>query len=209
MISFCTVCCDRVENLKKTYLNNLKACNGHEFILLNYGDKTYLDEYVRESLLESFDSLVYYHTDVKYYHMSKAWNLVSRLATGEFIFFLTPDVIVKKDIIDVCKKALKENLYICDPSMNTVFEGHGLEDVDMTLRCRNAGINSLNPGSAIKVLDHPDALRHGRYKQGDQNEWLLDKQKKIAFNKRFKIVMANNKGFAKHVVIKNFGGEII
>jgi hypothetical protein len=127
MISFCTICRDRLDHLKTTYINNLSVCSGHENILLSYGFDDDLDDYVnkhiipfanefnRKKILEGYTDLLdfnYYQVDAEYFHMSKSKNLVHRLGKGDIGFTLEADTRITISVIGDVLKLYEGDYYI-------------------------------------------------------------------------------------------------
>lgn len=96
-ISLCTVCMNRTMHLKETLLQNIRdnvAYGNVEFVLLNYGSRDELHNWVQETLQPYIDSgiLVYFHTkDPQFFHMSHAKNMAFRLATGDVLCSIDAD----------------------------------------------------------------------------------------------------------------------
>ncbi len=90
-ITFTTMCMGRLYHLKETLLKNLRDNQDYpnlEFLLLNYGDRDGLDEWVRTEMKEHLESgrLVYYRSpEQQRFRCAHAKNMATRLATGELI----------------------------------------------------------------------------------------------------------------------------
>ena len=221
MISFCTACCNRVDHIKTTYKRNLKVAKDHEFILVNYGDKEGLDDYVKSDLME-YDNLTYYKTDVKYFHMAKSKNLSHRLATGDFLFTLDADTYIGARVVDNALECLEgdyflgphwskgmtlglssENFYKLG-GFDERMEGWGTEDQDLRLRAQHLGLKYLQMfPQSFSVIDHGNDERVSsfdpRFRKIQNNN--IDIYKEHEKNKTIKV---NLNGFEKHEVIKNF-----
>jgi len=222
MISFCTGCCNRSEHIAATYEHNLDIGKDHEFILVNYGDKSGLDEYVKDKLMK-YPNFTYYKTDAEYFHMSKAKNLSHRLATGDFLFCLDADTYICSSTIEHCLKALgqgkflssycsTEQIYgICKDDFyrlggyNESFDGWGFEDTDLAARCKIAGIEPHIPmPQMIRHIEHDISTKFINYKPGFRDGKLGVKSEIYNKHKRDKMFKVNQMGFAKHKVVKNF-----
>lgn len=96
-ISFCTVCMNRLDHLKKTLPDNI-ANNGEyenlQFVLLDYNSTDGLEEWVRSSMKDYIESgrLVYYKTfEPMNFHRSHSRNLAFKLAAGEILCNIDAD----------------------------------------------------------------------------------------------------------------------
>lgn len=231
MISFCTACCNRLEHLKKTYLHNIKIARKKnptieaEFVLVNYGDSCGLDDWVQKKLMR-YDFFTYYQADVQWFHMSKAKNLSLRLSKGDFLFYLDADAYIHESMMDAIKEAMEMDVYLVHPHMvNTVlgfkredflavggfdesFEGWGFEDIDMSIRLKNFGLNFYQPVfQAYKNIYHGDDDRFMNYEP--KYRFPQSRNERVAKdNERLGIVKANLQGFLRHKVIKNFQDEV-
>jgi len=88
-ISVCTVCMNRIQQLKKTIIDNIEiSLNEYpnfEFILLNYNSKDGMDEWVRKHLMKYIEmkKLVYYKTtEPEYFCNAHSRNIAWKLANG-------------------------------------------------------------------------------------------------------------------------------
>ena len=227
MISFCTGCCNRSEHIAATYEHNLDIGKDHEFILVNYGDKSGLDEYVKDKLMK-YPNFTYYKTDAEYFHMSKSKNLSHRLATGDFLFCLDADTYISRNTIEESNKCLEMNYYLGSHysqemiyglskdvfyklgGYDETFEGWGHEDWDLSIRCRNYGIKYYKPSpNVVSDIKHPQELKFIEYAPEYQNDQLDIKREILKKHKEEKITRVNLDGFAKHKVIKNFEEEFV
>jgi GT2 family glycosyltransferase len=90
-ISFTTVCMGRPRHLQQTLPRNLADNSDYpnlEFLLLDYGDRHGLEEWVRAKMKEHLDSgrLVYYRSpEQRRFRSAHAKNMAMRLATGELL----------------------------------------------------------------------------------------------------------------------------
>ncbi|KPK95800.1 hypothetical protein AMJ80_03570 [bacterium SM23_31] len=230
MISFISTSCNRLEHTQLTLEHNINIAKDHEIVLLNYGDKDGLDDYIKENFMEHIEKrrLKYYRVNEKYFHMSKAKNLGHRLAMGEFLFQLDIDTFIYERIINDCYKALELNGYACPYFTDNMiyglsadnffklggyderFEGWGTEDTDLAMRCKHAGIVPVNVHvQSIKQIDHSDDLRFRSFAPEYQSACYEDSLKIYNEHKEQKTTYVNKNGFSKFKVIKNFTEEII
>ncbi|WP_276482700.1 glycosyltransferase family A protein [Paraflavitalea pollutisoli] len=96
-LSFCTVCMNRTEHLKQTLIRNIRDNIDYpqlEFVLLNYGSKDDLHEWVMNELAEylATGTLQYYKADFpELFKMSHSKNMAFRLATGDVLISVDAD----------------------------------------------------------------------------------------------------------------------
>ncbi|WP_315823425.1 glycosyltransferase [Paraflavitalea speifideaquila] len=96
-ISFCTVCMNRTQHLKETLLRNIQDNIDYpqlEFVLLNYGSKDDMHEWVIGQMGEYLESgiLKYYKADFpEVFKMSHSKNMAFKLATGDILCGLDAD----------------------------------------------------------------------------------------------------------------------
>ena len=96
-ISFCTVCMNRLHQLKETLPVNIRRYADKaniEFVLLNYNSQDELDEWVKSDLSEYIESglLVYYRSpDHEVFSHSHSKNMIFRLATGHILCSINAD----------------------------------------------------------------------------------------------------------------------
>ena len=88
-VCICTNVMNRLGDISKTLPDNIKAMESYdnlEFVLLNYGDKSGLDGWIKKNMMEHIESgkLVYYSMidDVPHYSMGHSRNVCLRLAGG-------------------------------------------------------------------------------------------------------------------------------
>ncbi|WGH75239.1 glycosyltransferase family 2 protein [Tenacibaculum tangerinum] len=102
-VSFCMVCMNRLENLRKTIKKNIEDNINYpnvEFILLDYNSKDGLENWVKQNLNNYLDSgiLKYYKTiKPKYFHRSHSRNVAFKLATGDILCNLDADNFLGKE----------------------------------------------------------------------------------------------------------------
>jgi len=96
-ISLCTVCMNRTAHLKETLLRNIEHNIGYphlEYVLLNYGSKDELHDWVLDSFDRYLQSglLKYYRTQTpEVFKMSHAKNMAFRRATGDILCSIDAD----------------------------------------------------------------------------------------------------------------------
>jgi len=96
-ISFCTVCMDRLHNLKETLPINIKSNKSYpnlEFVILDYNSSDKLEDWIKNNFIKYINNgrIVYYRTEEpKYFDMPHAKNVVSKLASGDIINNLDAD----------------------------------------------------------------------------------------------------------------------
>ena len=101
-ISFCTVCMNRLEPLRKTLPKNIKdnlSYGNLEFVVLNYNSKDDLDNWIEKEMSDYLTSgvLKYIKTSSpKYFLRSHSKNVVSKEATGEIICNVDADNYIGK-----------------------------------------------------------------------------------------------------------------
>lgn len=96
-ISFCTVCMNRLHQLKETILANITCYQdvpGVEFILLNYNSSDEMDDWVLCNLKRFIDIglLIYYKTtEPESFNHSHSKNMIFKLATGDILCSINAD----------------------------------------------------------------------------------------------------------------------
>lgn len=92
-ISICTTCMNRVEDLKKTLVDNI-VDNEHypniEFVLINYNSKDDLDTYIStqpylRKMMEAGKFVYAKTTEPKFYSMSHSRNVAYKVASGDIV----------------------------------------------------------------------------------------------------------------------------
>lgn len=105
-ISVCTVCMNRLVQLKQTILHNIEICKEYpnfEVILLNYNSKDRLDRWVKKNLMKYIKSgeLIYYKTsEPEYFNNCHSRNIVWKLASGDIITNIDADYIIEKGYLN-------------------------------------------------------------------------------------------------------------
>ena len=97
-LSFCITCMNRIyqikDTLRKNLNNNINSKYKIEFILVDFGSKDGLKEYVLENFKDELDSeyLKFYYTDeLKYWHSPIAKNTSHLLGNGKYVVNLDCD----------------------------------------------------------------------------------------------------------------------
>lgn len=238
LISFCTSCMNRTDQLKETYISNIEDCIHYgsdvEFVLVNYNSSDDLDDWVRQSLMKYIELGVvkYYKTNLPdHWDMSHAKNVSHRLAQGEIICNLDPDNFLGDGFYEFVKDNLylnkyafvrkrgagaggrlavhREHFYKVGGYDERMCYGWGLEDGDMHLRLERFGLKRLKP-KEFDIVKHKNSRR---------TELAMEKDFKISREKHQAIMDENNKnetitvntetGYGKTTVTKNFSDEEI
>lgn len=90
-ISFCTVCMNRLHNLKETLQRNINDNEDYdnlEFVVLNYNSKDGMEEWIKENMSEFILSgkMIYYRVnEPQKWNPSHSKNLAFKLASGDII----------------------------------------------------------------------------------------------------------------------------
>jgi glycosyltransferase involved in cell wall biosynthesis len=112
-LSFCTCSRNRLWQLKKTLDHNLSVLSGGvEIVLVDYGSKDGLAEWVWENFRESVSNKKLNFFEVKNevsWNVSKAKNLAHRLARGQYLFNLDADNFLNTKDIPLIQKAYHSN----------------------------------------------------------------------------------------------------
>lgn len=105
-ISFCTVCMNRLENLKQTLPKNIAdniSYGNIEFVVLNYNSKDGLDEWIANAMAHylKIGVLVYIKTDEpQYFLRSHSKNIAAKRASGDIICNVDADNFIGKGFAD-------------------------------------------------------------------------------------------------------------
>jgi len=95
-ISIVTTCMDRLDDLKQTYLKNIKDNKDYpelEWVLLNYGSRDAIDDWS----LDLPKNVNYYKTNnVQYYSMAKSRNICFGYAQGDIVASVDADHFINK-----------------------------------------------------------------------------------------------------------------
>lgn len=123
-ISICTTCMNRLEHLKDTYLVNIKEGVRYpniEFVLLNYNSKDGMDNWVKVNLHEYIQKgLVKYYTtrESDTFQMSRAKNMVGRLASGDIVTWVDADNYLSSELLfDVNSKFIINEHILVKPEL--------------------------------------------------------------------------------------------
>lgn len=113
--SFLTTSMNRCEDLKQTYLENIKMGvsifgSQCEFILLNYNSKDDIDEWVIRSNFGKYCNFKYLKTTkYQYFNMSVAKNIVGNKAIGNVLCWLDSDTKLTLNYVNKLKSVFTEN----------------------------------------------------------------------------------------------------
>lgn len=110
-ISLCSTCMDRTYDLSKTVPKNIIDNSDYpnlELVLLNYGSKDNMEEWVKKNLMKEIGSgLVRYVKvldKIEYYSMSHSRNVAFKAATGDIVNQIDADNYTNKGFADVINK---------------------------------------------------------------------------------------------------------
>lgn len=183
-VSFCTACMGRAHHLKRTIFKNIEDNCDYpdvEFVLLNYGSKDDMHDWVRENLRQQIsDGIVsYFRAEVNGgFHCSKAKNLAHRLAGGDILVNLDADNFAGRHaahyinhvfsepisrvihfarydwrFLDVLGRiAIRREDFERVNGYREDFEPMKMQDLDLLKRCKLAGI-------ATERVEYPNFLR--------------------------------------------------
>jgi len=158
LISYCVPVMNRTYDLKVAmgyFIESALLSPPVELVIINYGSKDDLDDYVKTI---EYEPLMYKKYEAEYYHMAHARNLTIRAATGEYILISSADVLPKKPYFSTVRERIDcGNIWlhhhknyvgvICCQKEELVesggfderFEFYGKEDKDLLLRLRRRG----------------------------------------------------------------------
>jgi len=114
-ISFCTTCMDRLYHLRQTYPTNLERASTYkdaEFVLVDYGGKDGVEEWVRSEMKGHLDSgrLKFFRTDEpKYWVAAHAKNIAHKRASGDILCNLDADVTIPEGFCEYIADAFSKN----------------------------------------------------------------------------------------------------
>ncbi len=127
-ISFCIVCMNRLYQLQKTLLQNIKDNEEYdnvEFVVLNYNSKDGMEEWIKENFLDHINTgkMVYYKTtDPEKFSHSHSKNLAFKLAEGDIVCNINADNYTGIGFAAFIDQAFKNNSNIvltCDDFYKT------------------------------------------------------------------------------------------
>lgn len=159
-----------------------------EIVIVNYGSKDDLDEYitsVKESKELSVDNkLTYVKYSSDHYHMAKARNLAAFSSSGDYLMTSSTDISLHIDCIRVIRKTLETNQFefiypehmggiiTCKRSefmssggYDNRFEFYSPEDKDLLARLIRRGCRYREvPGNLVKIIrtDNSDKIKNYR-----------------------------------------------
>lgn len=166
-ISFCSTCSNRVGQLEKVYWHNAKKIQENpyaEWIILNYGSRDNLDQFMHSVLRSSCNRIIYAtdNTKPEQWHASKAKNIAHFAASGEILFNLDCDNFIG-DACEIVAKffdygcmilhmtsgvgrdgtygriAIDKNLFCLLGGYDESFYPMGYQDTDLLIRAYSAG----------------------------------------------------------------------
>lgn len=117
-ISFCTVCMNRLEFLKRTLPKNIEdnlAYGNVEFLVLNYGSTDLIDEWIEKSMTPYLNSgiLRYLKTSKpKYFLRSHSKNVSAKHANGDIICNVDADNFIGKGFANYINEKFTTNDHI-------------------------------------------------------------------------------------------------
>lgn len=120
-ISFCTTCMGRLHHLCQTLPINIHNTSNidREFIILNYGSKDDLHNWVMNNLKQFMKEGIvkYYRTKIPtHFHATHAKNIAHKQATGEILCNLDADNFVLRGYGELLIENLKKPCLIGSPS---------------------------------------------------------------------------------------------
>jgi glycosyltransferase involved in cell wall biosynthesis len=123
-ISVCTVCMNRLRDLRHTLPRNLEDSKNYkpaEFILLDYGSSDGLEEWVTSELRPYLDSgrLKAFRTESSYFRPNHSRNITFRLASGDLVANVDSDNFMHRGYLqrlNQCASVASEKLLIVPDS---------------------------------------------------------------------------------------------
>jgi len=187
-ISIVTNCMNRLGDIKQTYQKNIEDSLSYknlEFVLLNYGSKDSLDDYVKSDLMKYIENgvLNYYKTtEPEYYSMCHSRNITLKVAQGDIICSVDGDHFINKGFPSrinmmanmfpekavFCKSRQKNRGRLCFRKKefidllggyNEDFLEYGVDDHDLLCRAYKLGFKVVKFGSDHMTLTE-DHVRH-------------------------------------------------
>ena len=199
-LSFCITCMNRLDQISKTLLTNLKHNNNQnvEFILVDFNSSDGLKKYILENndFKKYLDTkqLKYYFTDkLLFWHASIAKNTAHNFATGKIIVNLDCDNYIGENGGDFIINIFKENSYNIILSQSKNIYGSG-----------TFGRISLIKNTFIKLGGYDESF----YPMGYQDTDLINRA--IKYNLKLIHINQNNKAIknTKLESIKNCNTDI-
>lgn len=122
-MSFCTVCMNRLEHLKKTLPKNIEdtmAYGNFEFVVLDYNSKDGLEEWIMAEMSQymAAGQLIYIKTRVpEYFLRSHSKNVAAKSATGDIICNVDADNYIGEGFADYINQVFMEHkdIYLTVP----------------------------------------------------------------------------------------------
>ena len=117
-ISFCTVCMNRLEHLKKTLPKNIedtRTYGNFEFVVLDYNSKDGLEKWIMSEMSPYMaeDLLIYVKTTVpEYFLRSHSKNVAAKSASGDIICNIDADNFVGEGFADYINYEFTERKHI-------------------------------------------------------------------------------------------------
>lgn len=195
MISFTTVCMDRLDHLKKTLPRNIEDTKGidREFIILNYNSKDRMNEWLWDHFQKEIKTglvKVFHTLEPKHFNMSHSKNAVAKQAKGDILIHIDADNFIVKGFSEWVLKAFRKdpNIIIRTDSKkapggggkivikrkefeklqgyNETFKGWGYEDLEFIARAQPALTLVHFPLKYVDVIQHSNRERFKNYEEG-------------------------------------------
>lgn len=191
-ISFCTVSMNRLHHLEKTLPKNIKdnlSYSNLEFVVLNYGSKDGLDDWMNHQMLEYRKKgiIQYYITnEPSFFLRSHSKNVAAKQATGDIICNVDADNFIGEGFAEYVNEIFtgRKDCYMTVDRLNSAPDfygriclrkkdfwaingydesmvGYGFEDYDMWNRLEIIGKNAvyIDDPKYLKSLKHNDEER--------------------------------------------------
>lgn len=206
MISLCTTCMNRAEDIKQTFLKNISDNMDYfpnvEFLLLDYNSKDDLEKWAKKNLRELISKKIvsYYKTDEPtFYSMTHSRNLAFKLAKGVIINNVDADhftnygfcsrinllanqfqekvVFVKSRQKNRGRLSFFKDEFLSLGGYDEGLEGYGFDDKDLLYRAVKSGFRVVRYGG--QFFGHTqDHARHpvDNYKEKDK-DWKFSQRR--------------------------------
>lgn len=121
-ISFCTTCMGRLYHLSQTLpisLFNTASYKNREFVLLNYGSRDGLDEWVKSNLRWWIEAGIvqYFHfAEPKHFYATHAKNMAHKVATGDILCNLDADNYALPNFAEYLAQQFQKNVVVSSKS---------------------------------------------------------------------------------------------